>query len=79
MRPEVGAVYQLGEVDYRFGLGALLVKVTKVVNETVFDNEPWWDIEALVRVLPNGIGPGQERRLYVREASLTRARQTGCT
>ncbi|MDT5040117.1 MAG: hypothetical protein QOE51_1102 [Actinoplanes sp.] len=43
--PEAGAIYKLAEADYRFGVGPLLVKVTKIVSEIVFDNEPWWDVE----------------------------------
>lgn len=75
MRPEVGGVYQLAEKDYRYGLGALLVRVTGVVSETVFDNEPWWEVEAVTKV-PGMVGPGQERRLYVRAACLRNSRRT---
>ncbi len=75
VKPEVGAVYELTERDYRFGIGALLVRVTKVNTETVFDNEPWWDVEAIVTALPHAVGPGHERKLYVRAAALRRSRR----
>lgn len=75
MRPEAGTVYRLGENDYRYGVGPLVVKVTKVIAETVFDNQPWWDVEGLAKH-PDYVGPGQERRLYMRAASLRTARRT---
>ncbi|GAB1645834.1 hypothetical protein [Krasilnikovia sp. MM14-A1259] len=70
-------MYELAEKDYRFGLGALLVKVTNVLAEMVFDNEPWWEVDAIVKAVPNGVGPGQERRLYIRAACLRNARRGG--
>ncbi|MDT4993520.1 MAG: hypothetical protein QOH97_3412 [Actinoplanes sp.] len=72
--PAIGAIYKLAEADYRFGVGPLLVKITKIVSETVFDDEPWWDVEGLVKH-PDYSGPGQERRLYLRAASLRNSRR----
>lgn len=72
--PEVGAVYQLGDEDYRFGTGALLCRVTNVLRETVYDNEPWWEVEAMAKP-PTSAFPAHERVVCVRGAILGAARR----
>lgn len=69
MRPVPRAVYALREEDYRYGLGPIVVKVTKVLDESVFDNEPWWNVECYAKH-PAAEGPGQPRTMYIRAASL---------
>lgn len=69
MTPQVGKVYRLNEADYRYGIGTLAVRVTRVIREAVYDNEPWFEIEAIAKN-PVYQGPGQERFLYVRAAAL---------
>ena len=42
-----------------------------MLRETVYDdNEPWWEVEAMVKH-PAAVGPAQERRLYVRASALS--------
>lgn len=67
--PKIGDIYSLAENDYRYGTGPLVARVVEVVKEVLFQNEPWWDVEAVVKP-PDTNGPGRERRLYVRAASL---------
>jgi hypothetical protein len=67
--PEVGRVYRLNEADYKFGVGPLAVRVTRVVREALYDNEPWWEVEGVAKN-PAYAGPGLERFLYVRAAAL---------
>lgn len=77
--PIVGAVYLLAENDYRFGLGALLVRVTRVMAPVEFGEggrtELWWHVEAVCCV-PHHTGPGQQRSLYLRAAGLPTARRS---
>jgi hypothetical protein len=63
--PEIGRVYRLNDSDYRYGNGPLAVRVTRVIRETIYDNEPWWEVEGIAKN-PTYTGPGQERFLYVR-------------
>lgn len=76
--PIVGATYLLAEADYRFGLGELLARVTRVVAPVEFGaggrTELWWQVEAVCTV-PLHTGPGQHRSLYVRAAGLSAARR----
>lgn len=67
--PQVGRVYRLNESDYRYGVGPLAVRVTRVIREATYDNEPWWEVEGIAKN-PTYEGPGQERFLYVRESAL---------
>jgi hypothetical protein len=67
-------LYRISEDDYQFGAGPLLVTVTKVVRETVYDNEPWWEVEAMVKH-PAHDGPAQERQLFLRAGALSEPRQ----
>lgn len=68
-RPQVGRVVTLAEADYRYGLGPLVVRVTRVLRQMAFDGEPWWEVDAVAR-MPNAHGPGVERLLYIRAAAL---------
>jgi hypothetical protein len=72
--PVVGASYLLAEKDYRYGTGPLLARVTKLVRQTTYNNEPWYEVEAVAKP-PSYTGPGQERLLYVKAASLKNARR----
>jgi hypothetical protein len=72
-RPVVGETYALGDPDYRFGVGPLLARVTRVIRQTVFADEPWWEIEAMAKP-PGSVGPGAARDLYVRADALRRPR-----
>lgn len=67
--PEVGRVYSLSEADYQYGTGPLVVRVTRVVRQTTYGNERWWEVEGTAKN-PNFDGPGVERFLYVRAAAL---------
>ena len=67
--PKIGIVYKLGEADYQFGVGPLVLKVSKVLRETVYDNETWWELEAMAKH-PSYDGPAQARQLYVRASAL---------
>lgn len=49
VKPVVGKVYTLAEEDYRYGTGALLVKVTRVGNEVEYAGEIWFEVEAMVK------------------------------
>jgi hypothetical protein len=69
--PEIGAVYRLSEADYRFGLGSLLVKVTRVIAPVLFDAETWFHVEARCKY-PDSAGEPFDRELYVREAALSK-------
>lgn len=68
--PQVGTTYALGDQDYQFGTGPLLCRVTRVLRQTIYDNEPWFEVEAMVK-RPGTVGPAHERRLYLREAAIT--------
>ncbi len=63
--PEVGRTYQLGEGDYRYGRGPLVVRITSIHGEAVFDREIWWSVDAVAKH-PQAVGPRRERHLYVR-------------
>lgn len=69
MTPEIGRIYRLTEADYKFGVGPLAVRVTRVIREALYDNEPWWEVEGVAKN-PTYNGPGQERILYVRGSAL---------
>jgi hypothetical protein len=73
--PEIGVVYKLGEPDYQFGVGPLVLKVSKVLRETVYDNESWWEVEAMVKH-PHNVGPAQPRQLYIRASALPRTSES---
>ncbi|MDT5034493.1 MAG: hypothetical protein QOC94_4664 [Actinoplanes sp.] len=73
--PVVGETYRLADAEYRYGLGPLLVKVTKVLKVVKYDDEPWWEVEGVAKN-PEYAGPGQPRVLYVKAASLKNARRT---
>jgi hypothetical protein len=74
--PVIGQTYLLREADYRYGVGPLLVRVTKVLEPSHFGEggkvEVWWLIEAMTKP-PDATGPGLQRELYVRASSLPRA------
>lgn len=70
MRPKIGATYILADHDYQFGSGALLCRVTRILRHTTYNNEPWWEVEAMVKP-PSTVGPAYERRLYLRESAIT--------
>ena len=76
--PEVGGTYALADEDYRFGAGALLCRVTKVIGECDFGEggtvETWWEVEGICK-FPSTPGPGHPRQLYLRAASLQKARR----
>lgn len=71
LTPIIGRTYALGEADYRYGIGPLLVKVKQVIEQTHFGDpsDPWFRVEAVVSV-PGMVGAGQERELYIRAAAL---------
>jgi hypothetical protein len=76
--PVVGASYLLAESDYKFGVGELLARITRVVGPVDFGEggrvEVWWEVEAHCTV-PRHAGPGQHRPLYVRAGCLPAARR----
>ncbi len=59
----------LAEADYRYGLGQLAVRVSRIIRETKYNNEPWWEVECTAKD-PSYKGQGQQRFLYVRETAL---------
>lgn len=67
--PAIGLVYKLGEADYRYGIGPLLVQVLAVKGEVVYGDEAWYEVSVRAKV-PDTVGDGLERDLYVRAASL---------
>ena len=73
MTPVIGRTYALGEDDYRYGVGPLLIRVVRVIERTHFGDpdDPWFRVLAVVTV-PGMVGPGRERELYVRAGSLHR-------
>jgi hypothetical protein len=74
--PAISTTYLLAEDDYRYGVGPLLVRVTKVLEPAEFgDGDLWWLVEAICKH-PQISGPGHHRTLYVRATSLKNARQT---
>lgn len=73
--PAISRTYLLAEDDYRYGVGPLLVRVTKVLEPAEFgDGDLWWLVEAMCKH-PQVGGPGHHRTLYVRAPSLGNARQ----
>jgi hypothetical protein len=76
--PTVGGYYLLAESDYRFGVGELLARVTRVHGPVEFGEggrcELWWQVDAVCTV-PRRTGPGQHRSLYVRADCLPTARR----
>lgn len=52
----------------------MLCRVTKVLRETVYANEPWWKIEAMVKP-PGSASLAYERQLYVKASILRTARR----
>jgi hypothetical protein len=73
--PTISRTYLLAEDDYRYGVGPLLTKVTRVLEPAEFgDGELWWLVEAMCKH-PQVTGPGQYRTLYVRATSLKTPRQ----
>ena len=72
--PIVGETYLLADEDYQYGAGPLLCRVTAVLRETVYANEPWWEVEAMVKP-PSSSGPAYERQLYVKASILNTARR----
>ncbi len=72
--PEIGVTYLLADEDYQYGSGPLLCRVTKVLRETVYANEAWWEIGAMVKP-PTSTFPAYERQLYVRATFLKAARR----
>lgn len=80
--PEVGETYALADEDYRFGAGALLCRVTKIIGERDFGEggkiETWWEVEGICKA-PRTPGPGCPRQLYIRAAGLGKARRADRT
>lgn len=68
--PQVGTTYVLGDQDYQFGTGPLLCRVTRVLRQTTYDGESWYEVEAMVKP-PGTVGPAYERRLYLRDAAIS--------
>lgn len=69
-----GRVLTLGESQYRFGVGPILVRDIRVRQQIVVDDALWWHIEAEVA---NGTadshGGWLRRELYVEDTALPRA------
>ena len=76
MKPVVGHTYELKEPEYRFGVGTILVSVTKVIGETDYDSERWWKVQGHVAIgTAHNHGGWQHRNfLEVRGADLHRLR-----
>jgi hypothetical protein len=74
MRPAIGQTYWLREPDYRFGTGAILAVVTKVIEEAEYNGEPWWTVQGHVSaVMHDYFGPWEYRAfLQVRGPGLDR-------
>ncbi len=68
-RPVVGLTYRLEEADYRYGIGPLLVRVTRVIQRVDYGGDAWWEVDAVTKH-PDTQGPGRQRCLYVRAAAL---------
>lgn len=72
-RPVVGQTYNLRDQDYRYGLGSLEARVTRVFTPVDFGVdgvvEVWWDVEAVCKA-PGMTGQGQERALYIRATAV---------
>lgn len=73
--PMVGETYLLADEDYQYGSGPLLCRVTKVVRETVYANEPWWEVTAMCKP-PTSASPAYERQLYINASILKSARRS---
>lgn len=69
--PRAGAVYRLADLDYKFGLGTLIIRVTRVLEKVTFDNEPWWHIDAFCKRAATD--QGADRRLYVRASAVMKS------
>lgn len=65
MKPVIGHTYQLKEPDYRFGVGPILVTVTRVLGETTYDREPWWLVQGFVAVGTADNHGGWQRREFL--------------
>jgi hypothetical protein len=70
-KPQVGAVYQFAELDYKFGVGTVLCRVTRVIQKVAFDNEPWWHIDGFCKRAVTD--QGTDRRVYVRAAAVMKS------
>lgn len=66
MKPAVGTVYRLNEADYLYGRGPLIARVTRVIRETEYRGEPWWECEVRAEI-PEMVGPAFDRTLYLRD------------
>ena len=75
MKPVVGHAYQLKEPDYQFGVGTVLLIVTRVVEQIEYDREPWWWVEGRVAIGTVDHHGGWQHREFigVRAASLRRS------
>lgn len=72
--PRAGDVLALAEPDYRYGVGPVVARVSKVLGAVEYDGEPWWQVEAQAAGgTPQRHGGWADRSLYVRAAALGRA------
>lgn len=70
-----GAVYVVGEDDYRFGLGALRVEIIEVIDGVNFGEagrvQLWWHVRANTKPVTDSYAwPGNPRELYLRASAL---------
>ena len=75
--PVVGAVYVVGEDDYRFGLGALRVTVDEVIEKVYFGEsgrvDAWWHVRAHTTSATDTYAwSGSSREIYLRASALRR-------
>jgi hypothetical protein len=77
--PEVDAMYAIGESDYKFGVGPLLVRVVDVLERVTFTDagvtQSWWHVRAVCKPAEAHVGLGREQELYLRANALPRARR----
>lgn len=74
--PRPGDVHVLPESEYRYGVGPVIARITKVREQVEYRGEPWWLVSAAVaNGDPSNHGGFVARDLYVRQASLHQTRR----
>jgi hypothetical protein len=68
-----GDVLRLGEADYRYGTGFLVLRVSEVLDVQLLNDGPWVNVRG-VELRPDG-SPGEQRQALVRVAALHNARR----
>lgn len=76
--PRVGEAYALPEDDYRYGRGAVVVRIRQVHGPVEYRGEPWWHVSVdAASGTPQWHGGFNERDLYLRASTMPMTRLSG--